>query len=148
MINFSLKNQKVFKLPARIIGLILAIITIFIFCLVLPGCEKILELKTSIVSLFNREEEADKVVRVVDEFFSAMIEKNYSKAYSYICYNKNKTPDDFKKEISNITDIVSIEINWVEVKNNIAIVGVDMIDKYDGEEKIYKDLKISLVKDD
>jgi hypothetical protein len=55
--------------------------------------------------------------------------------------------EDFKKEFLSVTKVVSIEINWVEVKNNIATVGIDMTDTYDGEEKIYKDMLISLVKD-
>jgi hypothetical protein len=57
------------------------------------------------------------------------------------------TLEDFKRELADATKIIKIEINWVEVKNNVAVVGIDMMDTYDGEEKIYKDLMISLVKD-
>ena len=46
-----------------------------------------------------------------------------------------------------MTDIVSIEINWVEIRNNVAVVGIDLIDTYDNEEKIYKDIRVSLLKD-
>jgi len=46
-----------------------------------------------------------------------------------------------------VTKIISYKINWVEVKNNIALVGVDLIDFYDGEEKMYKDLQVSLLQD-
>jgi hypothetical protein len=56
--------------------------------------------------------------------------------------------DDFKKELENVTQIVDIEINWVEVKNNIADVGIDLVDTYDNEEKVYKDLVVSLVKEE
>jgi len=34
----------------------------------------------------------------------------------------------------------------VEIKNNIANVGIDLTDLYDGEEKVYKDLIVSLLK--
>ncbi|MBM3710704.1 MAG: hypothetical protein FJW61_09825 [Actinobacteria bacterium] len=120
---------------------------VFTSCLILSGCDRLKQLKTTATGIFTREEESNNAVDVVDEFFSAMIEKNYSKAYGYIYNDKNQTLEDFRKEMDSVTDIVSVEINWVEVKNNIAVVGIDLIDTYDGEEKIYKDLKVSLVKD-
>ena len=57
-----------------------------------------------------------------------------------------KRVKDFQEELRDVTDIISIETNWVEVKNNIAEVGIDIIDSYDGDEKIYKDLVISLIR--
>ena len=51
-------------------------------------------------------------------------------------------------EFSGITDIVAVEINWVEVKNNIALVGIDIVDSYDGGEKMYKDIEVSLIKEE
>ncbi len=57
------------------------------------------------------------------------------------------TFEDFKNELKNVTDITKVEINWVKVKNNIAIVGIDLYDTYDGEEKIFKELIVSLLKD-
>jgi len=136
-----------FKLSVKVTGLILVFMSCFIFCFMLPGCVRLQQLKTTVTAIFTREEESNNAVKVVDEFFSAMIEKNYTKAYEHIYNDKNQTLEDFEKELGSITDIVSVEINWVEVKNNIAVVGIDLIDTYDGEEKIYKDLKVSLVKD-
>ena len=54
----------------------------------------------------------------------------------------------FLGAMRSAAQIVSYETNWAEVKNNIAVVGIDLIDTYDGEEKIYKDLQISLIKDE
>jgi len=147
MIKFNLKNQTFFKLPVKAAGLILVLVFVFSSCLILPGCDRLQQLRATVTGIFTREEESNNAVEVVDGFFSAMIEKDYSKAYDYIYNDKNQTLEDFKKEMGSVTDIVSVEINWVEVKNNIAVVGIDLIDTYDGEEKIYKDLEVSLVKD-
>ena len=77
-----------------------------------------------------------------------MIKKDYEGAYQYIYNDINKTFDDFKNEMKNVTDIISFEVKSVEVKNNIAIVDMDFIDSYDGEEKTYKDMQVSLIKDE
>lgn len=57
------------------------------------------------------------------------------------------TLDDFKEAMKNVTKITKIEINWVEVKNNIALVCIDLYDTYDDEEKIFKDIIVSLIKE-
>lgn len=57
------------------------------------------------------------------------------------------TLDDFKEAMKNVTKITKIEINWVEVKNNVALVCIDLYDTYDGEEKIFKDIIVSLIKE-
>ncbi|MCL4378043.1 MAG: hypothetical protein M1409_06660, partial [Actinobacteria bacterium] len=80
-------------------------------------------------------------------FLPPLIQKNYDKAYEYIYADKKKTLENFRTEMKNITDIISFKVNSVEVKNNIALVSIDFIDSYDGEEKIYNDLTVSLVKD-
>ncbi len=49
--------------------------------------------------------------------------------------------------MKNVTKITKIEINWVEVKNNVALVCIDLYDTYDGEEKIFKDIIVSLIKE-
>ena len=89
-------------------------------------------------------------VKVVENFFNALISKDYSKAYKYVCSEdkRSRSLKDFNDELSNVTDIVSIEINWVEIKNNIAIVGIDLIDFYDGEENVYKNIEVSLMKEE
>jgi hypothetical protein len=78
-----------------------------------------------------------------------IINSELEEAYNYIYIEEDsdKTVDDFIEEFSDVTRIVSFDINWVELKNNIAIVGIDLVDDYDGEEKLYKDLQISLIKD-
>jgi len=83
-------------------------------------------------------------------FFNLLIDKDYEEAYGYIS-NKDKSRgnlEDFSGEFKNVTDIVSINIKWVEVKNNIAVVGMDLTDSYDGEEKVFKDIEVSLIKEE
>jgi hypothetical protein len=106
--------------------------------------------KDFITSKLSSDKEIDRVVEVVNEFFNMLMEKDYNSAYKYIYIDneKNNTLDNFKKEMGNVTDIVSIDINSVEIKNNIALVEIDLIDYYDGEEKIYKDILVSLIKDE
>ena len=124
----------------------------------LTGCQKIAGFKNSILDRFNSEKQSEAAVAVVSQFFNFLIAQDYNSAYALIYVlpetaelpespESLKTMEDFKKEFLSVTKVVSIEINWVEVKNNIAIVGIDMIDTYDGEENIYKDIQVSLVKD-
>lgn len=91
-----------------------------------------------------------RAVETVEIFFNFVINEDLEQAYQYIS-SKDKEKrdlDDFKDEFANITKIVKIEINWVEVKNNIAIVGIDLLERYDGEEKLFKDLEVSLIKEE
>jgi hypothetical protein len=138
------KREFVIKLFSVVI--ILALLSSLAF---LAGCEKITSFKNGILDRFSSEKQPDAAVAVVNQFFDFLIVNDYDSAYElvYVYPESPKTLEDFKKEFLSITKIVSIEINWVEIKNNIAIVGVDMIDTYDGEEKIYKDIQVSLVKD-
>lgn len=130
-------------------------IAVLLICLsailaTLPGCDKVADFKNDIFSRFASEKELESAVKTVEVFFDHIINQDYEQAYNYV-YKKegsNKTLDDFTDEFSDMTRVVSIEINWVEVKNNIAIVGIDLIDTYDDEEKIYKNLQVSLVKDE
>jgi len=126
------------------------VLTIFLALLFLTGCTKITSLKNDILSRFGSEKNSEEAIAAVRQFFDLLIIKDYDSAYSlvYIPPGSGKNLEDFKKELISVTEIVSIEINWVEVKNNIAIVGIDMIDTYDGEEKIYKDMQVSLVRDE
>ncbi len=116
----------------------------------LTGCSSIKEIKNDVLNIFASEKELDSAVKTVEVFFNHIINNDFEKAYDYIYISEGngKTFDDFIEEFSDVTQIVSVEINWVEVKNNIAIVGIDLIDTYDDEEKLYKDLQVSLVKDD
>lgn len=91
-----------------------------------------------------------RAVETVEIFFNFVINEDLEQAYQYIS-SKDKEKrdlDDFKDEFANITKIVKIEINWVEVKNNIAIVGIDLLERYDEEEKLFKDLEVSLIKEE
>jgi len=148
-------NQKKFKsgkyaITELFIGvLLISILCLFFINFFITGCEKIDEIKYDIVNIFNRGEESDNAVKVVEDFFNALIAEDLDLAFSYI-YNPDSSAagiDTFKEELKDCTKIIKVEINWVEVKNNIAVVGIDLIDTYDGEEKIYKDLEVSLVKD-
>ncbi len=140
-INNFKKNLITFPL-----SIFLVFILILSLCLVLTSCSQINDLKSNIISKFSGEKEADKAVKTAKDFFNTLIKKDYEGAYQYIYNDKNKTFDDFKNEMKNVTDIISFEVNWVEVKNNIAVVDIDFVDSYDGEEKIYKDMQVSLIK--
>jgi hypothetical protein len=128
---------------------VVIILTLLSSLAFLAGCEKITGFKNGILERFSSEKQPNAAVAVVNQFFDYLIVNDFDSAYAlvYVYPESPKTLEDFKKEFISITKIVSIEINWVEIKNNIAIVGVDMIDTYDGEEKIYKDIQVSLVKD-
>jgi hypothetical protein len=127
---------------------ILIITSLSSSCLFLTSCTQLGTLKDNVLNKFTNSKEEENAVNVVENFFDALIEKNYETAFINI-YNPDgkKSMDDFKNELVNMTDIVSIDINWVEISNNIAVVGIDLIDTYDNEEKLYKDLRVSLLKD-
>jgi hypothetical protein len=139
------RSKRIFITTLFSVVIMLILISSLVF---LSGCEKITGFKSAILDRFNSEKQQDAVVAIVNQFFNFIIVQDYDSAYAliYIPPESPKTLEDFKKEFLSMTKIVSIEVNWVEIKNNIAIVGVDMIDTYDGEEKIYKDIQVSLVK--
>ncbi len=127
---------------------ILIMLSLLSFCLFLTSCDQLGTLKDNILNKFTNSKEEESTVKVVEDFFNALIGKNYEAAFQNI-YNPGgkKSLDDFKSELASMTDIVSIDINWVEINNNIAVVGIDLIDTYDGEEKLYKDMRVSLLKE-
>lgn len=130
------------------VTLIVVLLTVFsLFGCSYQGYQKA---KDFVVSKFSSERQMKEAVTVVESFFAALMEKDYETAYKYISTkDKNQRSfDDFKNEFRNVTDIVSVEAKWVEVKSNIAIVGIDLVDSYDGEEKVYKDIEVSLVKEE
>jgi len=127
---------------------LLAIIIIFFVSLALISCDSINDLTGKVSGLFFDEELADAAVETVELFFDDVMAKDYKAAYSYIQKPVDKSYEDFYLEFEDVTDIISVEINWVEVKNNLAEVGIDIIDSYDGDEKIYKDLVISLLREE
>jgi len=114
------------------------------------GCGIIDDGRVLVNERFSSDKEMDAAVETVDIFFNLLMEKNYREAYKYLSSEdkSSRSEQDFIMEFSDITDIVTIEINWVEVKNNIALVGIDIIDNYDSEEKMYKDIEVSLIKEE
>ena len=127
---------------------ILITLSFLSFCLFLTSCTQLETLKDNILNKFTNSKEEENAVNVVEDFFNALVGKNYEVAFLNI-YNPEgkKSLDDFKNELVNMTDIVSIEINWIEIRNNVAVVGIDLIDTYDNEEKLYKDIRVSMLKD-
>ena len=128
---------------------ILITLSLLSFCLFLTSCTQLGTLKDNILNKFTNSKEEESAVKVVQDFFDALVGKNYEAAFQDI-YNPEgkKSLDDFKNELAGVTDIVSIDINWIEIRNNVAVVGIDLIDTYDNEEKMYKDIRVSLLKDE
>lgn len=131
-----------------VIGLLLVLI--LFLCINFSGCTLSSNIKSFFRGKISDESEKDEVVEIVKIFFNLLVDKDYEEAYGYIS-NKDKSRsnlEDFSGEFKNVTDIVSINIKWVEVKNNIAVVGMDLTDSYDGEEKLFKDIEVSLIKEE
>jgi predicted transcriptional regulator len=111
------------------------------------ACSDGMDVSNKLFSRFKSEDRMDAAVATVESFFQAFIEKDYKKAYAQIS-NDDKAVysiEDFEKELKDVTEIIGFKVNWVEVKNNIAIVGIDITDFYDGSEKLYKDIEVSLI---
>ena len=138
----QLSNKRYFMAAIAIAVILLAIMAF-------SGCSMITDFKDNIVSRINKSDTEKAAVQTVQEFFDAVIESDYERAYSYIYTEKQaaRTFKDFEDEFKDVTSIIEVQSKWIEVKNNIAVVGIDLIDTYDGEEKIYKDIEVSLIKD-
>lgn len=125
------------------------ILAIFL-CLSFTGCTFFSNVKSFFIDKFSADEEIEEVAVIVNEFFYLLIDKDYEKAYEYLS-SKDRSrgdPEDFSDEFKNVTDIVSIDVKWVDIKNNLAVVGMDLTDSYDGEEKVFKDIEVSLLRED
>jgi len=146
--NFSLKtyNPKA-KSILVYISILLIMLSLVTF---MAGCSKKVDIKTLLKNKLSGDDAMNAAVDVVDNFFKYLEAGKLEEAFNLISTQdkSDHNIDDFRKELKNVTKIVEIKINWVEVKNNIANVGIDLIDSYDNEEKVYKDLVISLVKDE
>ena len=146
MKNISFKNHKCITLLVRSFLLVL----ILFLCINFSACTLSSNIKSFFKEKFSDEAEMNEVVEIVDVFFDLLIDKDYERAYGYIS-NKDKSQkslEDFSDEFKDVTDIVSIKFNWREIKNNIAVVGMDLTDFYDGEEKVFKDIEVSLIKEE
>jgi len=131
----------------------IAVIFVFLFILssqLMSGCTIIDTAGEYLYGKFSSEKEMDKAVEVAGVFFDLLIEEDYRQAYKYISSSDKDHGDeqDFVDEFDDITKIIGAEINWIEVKGNIALMGVDLLDSYDGEEKMYKDIEVSLIKEE
>ncbi|HEY4662756.1 MAG TPA: hypothetical protein VIH07_03660 [Candidatus Humimicrobiaceae bacterium] len=144
-INF-LKIYKNKILTVRILVIILAIFLFFNF----SGCTFFSNVKSFFIDKFSADEEIEEVTEIVNTFFDLLIDKEYEKAYEYLS-SKDRSmggPEDFSDEFKDVTDIVSIDIKWVDIKSNLAVVGMDITDSYDGEEKVFKDVEVSLLREE
>ncbi len=130
---------------------ILFVIVIFITNIfLLAGCSNKTDIKTILKDKFKKNDEMSETVNIVENFFNSVKDENYEKAYIFLS-SKDKekhTLEEFKEEFQNVTKIISFEIKWVEIKNNIANIGIDLTDFYDNDEKVYKDLTVSLLKEE
>ena len=133
-----------------LLGRSLLLILALFLCINFSACTFFSGAKSFFTERFSSEGEMDQVTGIVEEFFSLLIIKDYEGAYEYISSKDQSRGnlENFSGEFKNVTDIVSININWVEIKNNLAIVGMDLTDYYDGEEKVFKDIELSLVKEE
>lgn len=145
--NFILKD---YYSKAKSIAVCLIVLVILVLAFPLAGCSKKVDMTTLLKNKLSGEDAMNAAVAVVDDFFRNLKSGNMEESFNLISSQDRLTHDinDFKKELANVTQIVNIEINWVEVKNNIADVGIDLVDSYDNEEKVYKDIVVSLVKEE
>jgi len=125
------------------------ILAIFL-CLNFSGCTFFSNVKSFFTDKFSADEEIEEVAVIVNEFFDLLIDKKYEEAYEYLSSKDRSMGDseDFSDEFKDVTDIVSIDIKWVDIKNNLAVVGMDLTDSYDGEEKVFKEIEVSLLRED
>jgi len=128
-----------------ILIILLALALFFIF-----GCSTAEKGKEFISEKLSSDDEMDAAIDVVESFFELIMEEDHGQAYGLISKSdrEEKTEQEFISEFEDVTDIVKVEINWVEINNNIGTVGIDLIDTYDGEQKMYKDIEVSLIKEE
>jgi predicted RNA-binding protein with PUA domain len=148
-----LKKNFIFKdyyFKVKSIAVCLTILIILVLAFSLAGCSKKVDMTTLLKNKLSGEDEMNAAVAVVDDFFKNLKSGNLEESFNLVSSQDRLAHgiNDFKKELENVTQIVNIEINWVEVKNNIADVGIDLVDSYDNEEKVYKDMVVSLVKEE
>ena len=146
MKNISFINHKCVTLLVRSFLLVL----ILFLCINFSACTLSSNIKSFFKEKFSDEAEMNEVVEIVDVFFDLLIDKDYEGAYWYISSRdkSQKSLEDFSDEFKDVTNIVSINIKWFDPKNNIAVVGIDLTDFYDGEEKVFKDIEVSLIKEE
>lgn len=127
---------------------IITLLAIIVFCI--SGCSTAEKGREFISDKLSSDDEMDAAIEVVEQFFAFIMEKDFGKAYELVRKGdrEKKTEQEFISEFRDVTDIEKVEINWVEVNNNVGTVGIDLIDIYDGEKKMYKDIEVSLIKEE
>ncbi len=114
------------------------------------SCAPVEMARSVVTDRFFNEQQLDDALEVVEDFFEAIMDEDYPAAYALISHKdqQENSYEDFLDEFRDVTSIVSIKMNWVEVKNNVAVVNIDFVDSYDGTQKTYRDLEVSLVKEE
>jgi 5-methylcytosine-specific restriction endonuclease McrBC GTP-binding regulatory subunit McrB len=133
-----------------LIGRIIIPVLIVFLCASSSACTVFGSIKDFFTERFSIEDDVRDITSVLDSFFHLIKDEDYRRAYQYLSSGDRSqgTLEDFKQDIANVTDIISVNINYVEVNNDTAVAGIDMTDSYDGEEKIYKDMEVSLVREE
>jgi hypothetical protein len=142
--KYKYERRKIF-----IRNIILVALSIFLSSS-LYSCTVLSNMKDYVRDKIFLDDDMDRAVETVDDFFALLIARDYEQAYGYLSKEDRLRGDagDFRDEFKDVTDIVSIHINSVEIKNNIAIVNIDIIDSYDGEEKTFTDIGVSLIREE
>jgi len=142
----KLDNDKISIKSITVILILLLVISVQS----LFGCTVIDAAGEYLYGKFSSEKEMDRAVEVAGAFFNLLMDEDYRQAYKYISSSDRDrgSEQDFVDEFKDITKIIRADINWVEIKGNTALLGVDLLDSYDGEEKMYKDIELSLIKEE
>jgi len=146
MTDFFYKGK--YKKTTFIIRNIILVVLSLFLCLNICSCTIISDIKDYFRDRIFLDDDMDSAIETVDEFFDLLIDKDYEQAYEYLSDEDKSSGNagDFRDEFKDVTDIVSIDINSVEVKNNVAIVNIDITDSYDGEKKVFNDVDVSLIR--
>jgi hypothetical protein len=131
-------------------GRIFISVLVVFLCLSSSACSAFGSIRSFFTERFSIEDDVKEITEVIDNFFNLIKDKDYRKAYEYLSSRDRSqgTLEDFKQDMANVTDIISVNINYIEINNETAVAGIDITDSYDGEEKIYKDIAVSLVREE
>ncbi len=131
-------NKLTFKKSYILIKYTVFIFLVILICFSLTGCES-----------FKKALEGPKPEIVVDNFFKSLINKDYSKAYSYLCEgNKSKfSSNEFIDKMQDFQEIIRYEIlsSNVGYKNSKVTVNLTTL-SYDEEE--IKEIEVPLIKEE
>lgn len=142
------KFFKIFRYKVLIVRIFIAVLVVFLYVST-SACTMIGSVKSFFTERFSIEDDVEEIAVILDSFFHLIEDENYETAYEYLSSGDRShgTLEDFEQDLANVTDIISVTINYIEVSNDVAVAGIDITDSYDGEEKIYKDIEVSLVRE-